>query len=60
MSDEKRGEEVAPSMNPEKRPDLQDYKSKDEVTPSATGKKLILLRLLLFRHQKAMCKQKQN
>ena len=60
MSDEKRGEEVAPSMNPEKRPDLQDYKSKDEVTPSATGKKAILLWLLLFRHQKAMCKQKQN
>ena len=60
MSDEKREEEVAPSMNPEKRPDLQDYKSKDKVTPSATGKKAILLRLLLFRHQKAMCKQKQN
>jgi hypothetical protein len=39
MSDEKREEEVAPSMNPEKRPDLQDYKSKDKVTPSATGKK---------------------
>jgi hypothetical protein len=39
MSDEKRGEEVAPSMNPEKRPDLQDYKSKDKVMPSATGKK---------------------
>jgi hypothetical protein len=39
MSDEKRGEEVAPSMNPEKRPDLQYYKSKDKVTPSATGKK---------------------
>jgi hypothetical protein len=38
MSDEKR-EENTPSMNPEERPDLQDYKSKDKVTPSATGKK---------------------
>ena len=28
MSEEKRGEEVAPSMNPEEGPDLQDYKSK--------------------------------
>jgi hypothetical protein len=35
MSEEKRGEEVAPSMNPEERPDLEDYKSKDK----ATGKK---------------------
>jgi hypothetical protein len=35
MSEEKRGEEVAPSMNPEERPDLEDYKSKDQ----ATGKK---------------------
>jgi hypothetical protein len=26
-------------MSPEERPDLQDYKSKDKVTPSATGKK---------------------
>ena len=26
-------------MNPEERPDLEDYKSKDKVTPSATGKK---------------------
>ena len=56
MSEEKRGEEVAPSMNPEERPGLQDYKSKDK----ATGKKPILLRLLLFRHQREMCKQKQN
>ena len=39
MSDKKRGEEIAPSMNPEERPDLQDYKSKYKVTPSATGKK---------------------
>ena len=39
MSDEKREEEIVPSMTPEKRPDLQDYKSKDEVMPSATGKK---------------------
>ena len=39
MSDEKRGEEVAPSMNPEERPDLQDYKSRDKVRPSTTGKK---------------------
>ena len=38
MSEEKR-EEVAPSMNPEERPDLEDYKSKDKVTPSTTGKK---------------------
>ena len=35
MSEEKREEEVAPGMNPEERPDLQDYKSKDK----ATGKK---------------------
>ena len=56
MSEEKRGQEVAPGMNPEERPDLQDYKSKDK----ATGKKTILLRLLLFQHQKEMCKQKQN
>ena len=35
MSEEKRGQEVAPGMNPEERPDLQDYKSKDK----ATGKK---------------------
>jgi hypothetical protein len=41
-------------MNPEERPNLEDYKSKDK----ATGKKLILLRLLLFQHQKEMCKQK--
>jgi hypothetical protein len=39
MSEEKREEEIAPSMNPEERPNLQDYKSKDKVTPSATGKK---------------------
>ena len=39
MSDEKREEENTPSLNPEGRPDLQDYKSKDKVTPSATGKK---------------------
>lgn len=38
MSDEKSGEEVASSINSEERPDLQD-KSKDKVTPSATGKK---------------------
>ena len=60
MSEEKREEEIAPSMTPEERPDLQDYKSKDKVVPSATRKKLILLRLLLFQHQKEMCKQKQN
>jgi hypothetical protein len=60
MSDEKRGEEISPSINSEERPDLEDYKSKDKVTPSATEKKPILLRLLLFRHQKEMCKQKQN
>jgi hypothetical protein len=35
MSEEKRGEEVAPSMNPEERPDLEDYKNKDK----APGKK---------------------
>ena len=35
MSEEKREEEIAPSMTPEERPDLQDYKSKDK----ATGKK---------------------
>ena len=35
MSEEKREEEIADSMNPEERPDLQDYKSKDK----ATGKK---------------------
>lgn len=34
----KSGEEVASSINSEERPDLQD-KSKDKVTPSATGKK---------------------
>ena len=39
MSEEKRGEDVTPGMNPEERPDLQDYKSKGKVTPSATGKK---------------------
>jgi hypothetical protein len=39
MSEEKREEEIAPSMKPEERPNLQDYKSKDKVTPSATGKK---------------------
>jgi hypothetical protein len=39
MSDEKRGEEIAPSINSEERPDLEDYKSKDKVTSSATGKK---------------------
>jgi hypothetical protein len=39
MSEEKREEEIAPSMNPEERPDLQNYKSKDKVTPSAPGKK---------------------
>ena len=39
MSDEKSGEEVASSINSEERPDLQDYKSKDKVTPSTTGKK---------------------
>ena len=39
MSEEKREEEIVLSMNPEERPDLQDYKSKDKVTPSATGKK---------------------
>jgi hypothetical protein len=33
MSEEKREEEIAPSMNPEERPDLQDYKSKDKVMP---------------------------
>jgi hypothetical protein len=60
MSEEKREEEIAPSMNPEERPDLQDYKSKDKVTPPGPGKKPILLRILLFLHQKEMCKQKQN
>jgi hypothetical protein len=39
MSEEKREEEIAASMNSEERPDLQDYKSKDKVMPSATGKK---------------------
>ena len=40
LSEEKgESEDVAPSMNPEERPDLQDYKSKAKVTPSATGKK---------------------
>jgi hypothetical protein len=39
MSEEKREEEMAHSMNPEESPDLQDYKSKDKVTPAATGKK---------------------
>ena len=39
MSEEKREEEIAPSMTPEERPDLEDYKSKDKVTPSTTGKK---------------------
>lgn len=39
MSEEKRGEDVTPGMNPEERPDLQDYKSKDKVMPSATRKK---------------------
>jgi hypothetical protein len=38
MSEEKREEEIAPSMTPEERPDLQDYKSKDKVMPSATRK----------------------
>jgi hypothetical protein len=33
MSEEKREEEIAPSMTPEERPDLQDYKSKDKVMP---------------------------
>ena len=60
MSEEKREEEIAPGVTPEERPDLQDYKSKDKVTQSSTGKKLILLRLLQFQHQKEMCKQKQN
>ncbi len=31
------GEEVASSINSEERPDLQDYKSKDKVTPSVTS-----------------------
>jgi hypothetical protein len=35
MSEEKR-EEVAPSMNPEERPDLENYKSKDKVTGKKT------------------------
>ena len=39
MSEEKREEEIAPSMTPEERPDLEDYKSKDKVMPSATRKK---------------------
>jgi hypothetical protein len=39
MSEEKREEEIAASMNSEERPDFQDYKSKDKVMPSATGKK---------------------
>ena len=39
MSEEKREEEIAPSMNPVERADLQDYKRKYKVTPSATGKK---------------------
>ena len=39
MSEEKREEEIAPSMEQEDRPDLQDYKSKDKVTPSTIGKK---------------------
>ena len=58
MSEEKREEEIAPGVTPEERPDLQDYKSSDK--QSSTGKKLILLRLLQFQHQKEMCKQKQN
>jgi hypothetical protein len=40
MSEEKREEVIAASMNPEERPDLQDYKNKDKVMPSATGKKI--------------------
>jgi hypothetical protein len=36
MSEEKRGQEAAPGINPEERPDLEDYKSKD----NATSKKL--------------------
>jgi hypothetical protein len=42
MSEEKRGEEeeeedVAPSMNPEERPNLQDYKSKDKGSSSSSN-----------------------
>jgi hypothetical protein len=35
MSEEKREEDVAPSMNPEERPNLQDYKSKDKGSSSS-------------------------
>jgi C2H2 type zinc finger protein len=30
MSENKKEQEVAPSMNPEERPDLQDYRSTDK------------------------------
>jgi hypothetical protein len=38
MSEDKtEGREVAPSVNPEKRPNLEDYKSKDKASGSASN-----------------------
>ena len=36
MSEDKTKGEIAPSTNPEERPDLQDYKSKDK-SPTSTS-----------------------
>ena len=32
--EKKESEDVAPSMNPEERPDLQDYKDKESTNPN--------------------------
>jgi hypothetical protein len=39
MSEEKREEDVTPSMNPEERPNLQEYKSKDKGSSSSDSTK---------------------
>jgi hypothetical protein len=55
MSEDKTGgREVAPSVNPEERSNLEDYKSKDKASGSASiqQKQLILILLPLFLHQK--------
>ena len=39
MPENKKKEEIAPSMNPDERPDLEDYKSKEKRSQSDTAKK---------------------
>jgi hypothetical protein len=39
MSENKKKEETTPSMNPEERPDLEDYKSKEKQPSSDTAKR---------------------